>query len=135
MCFIGEPGKATHKDGHVIDLPFSNIPFAESRIDEDCMTGWDHYPQRIYLPDRGQSSAMEQNGWRVNEDALERLAEIVAAKVHTLPELGPNSSNEDVELAAEGLVSLIMDAVKVVGTKKRVTGKSAPWWTEECGQS
>ncbi|RAL67198.1 hypothetical protein DID88_007975 [Monilinia fructigena] len=38
MDFIGEVGIPTHRAGHVIDLTFSNIPFAETvvRRDMDC---------------------------------------------------------------------------------------------------
>ena len=46
MSYIGQPGEATHQQGRVIDLPFSNLPFAESRVAMELACGSDHYPSK-----------------------------------------------------------------------------------------
>jgi hypothetical protein len=43
MSYIGEPGEATHQAGHVLDLTFSNIPFATTEVVEDLYCGSDHF--------------------------------------------------------------------------------------------
>ncbi|KAG0155490.1 hypothetical protein PDIDSM_1067 [Penicillium digitatum] len=35
LDFIGEPGVPTHQAGHVLDLTFSNIPYASTVVRED----------------------------------------------------------------------------------------------------
>ncbi|KAG0155025.1 hypothetical protein PDIDSM_598 [Penicillium digitatum] len=42
LDFIGEPGVPTHQAGHVLDLTFSNIPYASTVVREDLATGSDH---------------------------------------------------------------------------------------------
>ncbi|KAF1923236.1 uncharacterized protein M421DRAFT_407312 [Didymella exigua CBS 183.55] len=42
MDYIGVPGQPTHCAGHVIDLTFSNVPFAHSAVDADMHSGLDH---------------------------------------------------------------------------------------------
>ena len=42
MDFIGVPGQPTPYAGHVIDLTFSNVPFAQSAVDASIHSGSDH---------------------------------------------------------------------------------------------
>jgi hypothetical protein len=42
MDYIGNPGEATHDAGHVLDLSFSNIPFATTSIRTDIHCASDH---------------------------------------------------------------------------------------------
>jgi hypothetical protein len=53
MDFIGTPGAATHNLGHVLDLTFSNVPFAQSTIRADMQSGSDHQTQVTIIPGRG----------------------------------------------------------------------------------
>jgi hypothetical protein len=42
MDYIGVPGQPTHCAGHVLDLTFSNIPFAQSAVDASMHSGSDY---------------------------------------------------------------------------------------------
>ncbi|RAL60503.1 hypothetical protein DID88_000278 [Monilinia fructigena] len=53
MDFIGTPGEPTHNAGHVLDLTFSNIPFASTIVRKDMHTGSDHETLVTSLPNRG----------------------------------------------------------------------------------
>ena len=41
LDYIGVPGQPTHRADHVIDLTFSNIPFAQSAVDANMHSGSD----------------------------------------------------------------------------------------------
>ena len=41
MDFIGTPGAPTQRAGHVLDLTFSNVPFAQTTIRTDMHSGSD----------------------------------------------------------------------------------------------
>jgi hypothetical protein len=47
MDYIGVPEQPTHCAGHVLDLTFSNIPFAQSAVDA---SGSDHETIVISVP-------------------------------------------------------------------------------------
>jgi Endonuclease-reverse transcriptase len=42
MDFIGTPGAPTQRAGHVLDLTFSNVPFAQTTIQTNMHSGLDH---------------------------------------------------------------------------------------------
>jgi hypothetical protein len=42
MYYIGVPGQATHRAGHVIDLTFSNVLFAQSAVDASMHSRLDY---------------------------------------------------------------------------------------------
>ena len=50
MDFIGTPGEPTQRAGHVLDLTFSNIPFAQSTIRPDMHSSLDHKTQVTTIP-------------------------------------------------------------------------------------
>ncbi|KAG0157823.1 hypothetical protein PDIDSM_5333 [Penicillium digitatum] len=54
LDFIGEPGVPTHQAGHVLDLTFSNIPYASTVVREDLATGSDHESLVTRIPGRGR---------------------------------------------------------------------------------
>jgi hypothetical protein len=132
--FIGRPGEATHREGHTLDLAFSNVPFAESRVDKELDAGSDHYPILITIPGRGQE-ALEQVRWRVPENKLESFAELVGIGTARLPKLDKIKNTEQLEAAVDALTEIIEMAIGAVGEQDRTTGKSAPWWSEECHQA
>ncbi|KAG0153125.1 hypothetical protein PDIDSM_4975, partial [Penicillium digitatum] len=47
LDFIGEPGVPTHQAGHVLDLTFSNIPYASTVVREDLATGLTMSPSSL----------------------------------------------------------------------------------------
>lgn len=50
MDYIGVPGQPTHQAGHVIDVTFSNAPFAQSAVDVSMQSGSDHETLVIFVP-------------------------------------------------------------------------------------
>ncbi|KAG0157411.1 hypothetical protein PDIDSM_4596 [Penicillium digitatum] len=54
LDFIGERGVPTHQAGHVLDLTFSNIPYASTVVREDLATGSDHESLVTRIPGRGR---------------------------------------------------------------------------------
>lgn len=133
-AFIGQLGKPTHRDGHVIDLPFSNIPFAESDIAEDLGSGSDHLPLRIVLPGRGREPREERiRGWRVTPRDQDRLKDLAMLGARNLPQ--QEQSPEGIESAAAALSSMLQDCVHTIGRPRRRDGRTAPWWTDEVRQA
>lgn len=53
MDFIGEPGVPTQRCGHVLDLTFSNILWAQTTVRADMHCGSDHETQVTIVPGRG----------------------------------------------------------------------------------
>jgi hypothetical protein len=76
MSFIGEPGEATHQAGHVIDLTFSNIPFATTEVAEDLHCGSDHFTLLTTIPARGRQP-LDQFHYRVPTRRLHQFNALV----------------------------------------------------------
>ncbi|ELQ38176.1 hypothetical protein OOU_Y34scaffold00551g2 [Pyricularia oryzae Y34] len=55
MEFTGEIGVPTHRAGGVLDMVFSNIPFAITRVAEELHTGSDHQTLKTNLPTKGNA--------------------------------------------------------------------------------
>jgi hypothetical protein len=69
MDFIGEVGTATQRCGHVLDLTFSNVPWAQTTVRADMHCGSDHETLVTTLPGRGEAP-LRQCHYRVNEGSL-----------------------------------------------------------------
>jgi hypothetical protein len=50
MDYIGVPEQPTHCAGHILDLTFSNIPFAQSAVDASMHSGSYHEAIVISVP-------------------------------------------------------------------------------------
>ncbi|KAF2744345.1 hypothetical protein M011DRAFT_408683, partial [Sporormia fimetaria CBS 119925] len=75
--YIGEPGQATHRAGHVLDLSFSNIPFAQTVVVQDMNCGSDHETLVTSIP--CNSMHTERRGhFTVPPSALERFNNLVS---------------------------------------------------------
>jgi hypothetical protein len=83
MDFIGTPSAATHRAGHVLDLTFSNIPFAQTTIRTNMHSGSDHETQVTIIPSRG-NIPFEQFHFRVPESELDKFAGLVKNNVANL---------------------------------------------------
>jgi hypothetical protein len=66
MDYIGNPGEATHDAGYVLDLSFSNIPFATTSIRTNMYYASDHKVQVTVIPGRGKV-LLEQVHYRIPE--------------------------------------------------------------------
>ncbi|RAL60867.1 hypothetical protein DID88_010191 [Monilinia fructigena] len=106
MDFIGEVGVPTHRAGHVIDLTFSNIPFAETVVRRDMDCGSDHFTQVTTIPGR-ESGA------------------------YWLPKVMNIASDAELETATEQLTDLFQRAIRTAGRPATDRARSAPWWDSE----
>ncbi|KAJ5545469.1 RNA-directed DNA polymerase from transposon X-element [Penicillium sp. DV-2018c] len=130
MSYIGEPGVPTHQGGHVLDLTFTNIPFATTEVRDDLHTGSDHETLVTTIPGRN-NSPLEQTNYRVAEKDLPKFASLVAGGIHAFPSPHDLDTN-GVERYAERLSSMIGLAIQTAGTKTRTHGRSVPWWNAKC---
>ncbi|RAL62925.1 hypothetical protein DID88_004766 [Monilinia fructigena] len=131
--FIGDPGEPTHRAGHTIDLTFSNIPFAETKVRHDLDSGSDHFTLVTLIPGRGQQTNAN-TGYRVAEDSLERFAHIINSGVPLLPRPASAQGPGDLDDIARLLTILFQNAIKAVGKKAQNAARSAPWWTPACAE-
>ena len=131
MDYIGEAGVATHKAGHVIDLTFSNIPFAKTEVRSDMHCGSDHEALVTLLPGRGQSR-QEQLHYRIPEANLPRFAGLVEIGMAQVPNLQNAIHTSQVENCVLAITTVLKDAIRISGKASRSKGRSAPWWTDKC---
>ena len=76
MDFIGIPGDSMQRAGHVLDLTFSNIPFAQSMVRSDMHSGSDYVTQVTCILGRGKAP-LEQFHYRIPKADLPKFAELV----------------------------------------------------------
>jgi hypothetical protein len=76
MDFISELGQATHQVGHILDLTFSNIPFAKTTVYDSLHCRLDHNTLVTTLLARG-NAALEQYHYRILEAKLPKFAGLV----------------------------------------------------------
>ncbi|KAI1522808.1 hypothetical protein PtrSN002B_011559, partial [Pyrenophora tritici-repentis] len=86
MDYIGVPGQPTHCAGHVLDLTFSNIPFAQSAVDASMHSGSDHETIVTSVPITTPGTPhLEQYHYRVPEASLPKFAGLVEMGVQNIP--------------------------------------------------
>ncbi|RAL61325.1 hypothetical protein DID88_009461 [Monilinia fructigena] len=130
MDFIGEVGVPTHRAGHVIDLTFSNIPFAETVVRRDMDCGSDHFTQVTTIPGRG-TPPNKRVGYRVTEDGLYTFASLIESGAYWLPKVMNIASDAELETATEQLTDLFQRAIRTAGRPATDRARSAPWWDSE----
>jgi len=101
MDFISTPGEPTQRSGHVLDLTFSNIPFAQSTVRPDMHSGSDHETLTI-IPDRGTVH-------RLTED-LSNQASIAGESPTTHIEVNLVRSRSERVDAAEFAIEVLVNA-------------------------
>src|SRR5438045_5339600 len=111
--FIGELGKATQWSGHVLDLTFSNIPFAQSGIHYDMQSGSDHETQVTMIPGHG-SIPLEQVHYRVPEAELGRLARLVGNGIARLTNPWEIANIAQIYNFTEALAGVLTSSIQVV---------------------
>ena len=131
MDYIGQPGKPTHRAGHVIDLTFSNIPFARTEVQDDLHSGSDHNVLITTVPGRGVTP-LEQVHNRIPEDRLPMLAGLIQLGMEGIPRV--INTAEQIEQSIQRLTTIFAEAIATAGKPDRGAGRSAPWWTPECKQ-
>ncbi|KAJ5032219.1 uncharacterized protein L3040_008828 [Drepanopeziza brunnea f. sp. 'multigermtubi'] len=131
MDYIGLPGDPTHKAGHVLDLTFSNISFAQTTIRPDLHSGSDHETQVTTILSRGVVP-LERFQYRVPDQDLEKFASLVALGVDQLPDPWTIHSTEELDQLAISLATAFNSALEVAGQPAREGLTAAPWWTANC---
>ena len=131
MDFIGELGEATQWSGHVLDLTFSNIPFAQSGICYDMQSGSDHETQVTMIPGHG-SIPLEQVHYRVPEAELGKLARLVGNDIARLTNPWEITNIAQIDNFMEALAGVFTSAIQVVGKPNQGGGTPASWWMPEC---
>jgi hypothetical protein len=134
MDYIGAPGAATHNAEYVLDLTFSNVPFATTQIREDLHSGSDHETQVTTLLGRGRVP-LDQFHYRVPEEELSKLAGIVKSGVAILPDPATLGTQEQIDEYIRLITECFQSALKIVGRPDRGSGIPAPWWTTECNDA
>lgn len=131
MEFIGKPGAPTHQAGHVIDLTFSNVPFASTAVRNDLYSASDHYTQVTTVPNHVRKPE-ETLRRTVHEDDLEKFEGLVQNGMAQLPNSWTLTSSGQIDDYATALSDVFQTAISTAGRKANEKGHSAPWWTEEC---
>lgn len=131
MEFTGEIGAPTHAGGGVLDLVFSNIPFASTHISAELTTGSDHETLVTSLCLKGQGKP-EAVHYTVRDSQLEAFSELVGVGLATLPCPTQCQSGEDLDRWVEDFTTMWQRALQARGTPASKRGRSAPWWTKEC---
>jgi ribonuclease HI len=134
MDFIGAPGEPTQRAGHVLDLTFSNIPFAQTTVRLDMHSGSDHETQVTLIPGRG-SVPLEQFHYRVPDTELGKFAGLVRNGIARLPDPRLITDTEHIDGYTEALSEVLGSSVQTVGKPDRGGGNPAPWWTPECQEA
>jgi len=130
MDFIGTPGGVTQDAGHVLDLTFSNIPFASSEVKEDMHSGSDHETQVTTIPGRGYAP-LDQFHYRVPESELGKFSGLVKNGVTKLPDVWQLTNPDQIDSFAKALTEVFTAAIQTAGKPDRGGGSPAPWWTPE----
>jgi hypothetical protein len=76
MDFIREVGTLTQRSGHVLDLTFLNVLWAQTTVRANIHYGSDHKTQVTVLPGRGEIP-VRQHYYRVTEANLGRFTGLV----------------------------------------------------------
>ena len=134
MDFIGEPGVPTQRAGHVLDLTFSNIPFARTIVRSDLHSGSDHETQVTTIPGRG-NVPLDQFNYRIPEENLGKFAALVEIGMSRLSPLNNLQARKDIDDYTKALTDMFDSAIKTAGKPDRGKGHAAPWWTDECQEA
>ncbi|RYC62831.1 hypothetical protein CHU98_g3375 [Xylaria longipes] len=98
--FIGEIGEPTHNQGHVLDLTFSNIPFANTERRRRLRKSSDHETLLTTIPGRGIEQ-LEQYHYRLRDDDVHTFVGLVATGTDQLPDTSALNTPEEIDRAAE----------------------------------
>lgn len=121
---------ALRQNNLTIDLAFSNVPLAETTVEDHLATSSDHYTLSTTLP-CSQPAPVPPSKFRINtEDDVKRFSDFIRLGTPSLPEFTEEQASLD--NAATCLIDLLHTAITTIGRPLRKAAKAAPWWTEEC---
>ncbi|KAL5592477.1 hypothetical protein FOBRF1_013503 [Fusarium oxysporum] len=134
LAFIGQIGVPTSRAEHVIDLTFSDIPFASARATDDLLVAKDHSAILITVPQQ-HIPRPPRTTISVPDGKLETFAGLVGLGVTELPYISTNAMPEEIDQHTEHILKALVAALDTAGTKSSSKGNNAPWWTEKCQQA
>ncbi|EDO03066.1 hypothetical protein SS1G_05545 [Sclerotinia sclerotiorum 1980 UF-70] len=133
MEYLGTPGLATHARGHVLDLTFSNVPFAFTEVRDELHCSSDHVTQVTTLVNRGARDLV-QHHYRVRDSDLCQLNGLMANRLAHMKGLDIKTK-EQIDQCVYELTDALEDSIRIAGRLDRKTGRASPWWTEKCAEA
>lgn len=134
MDYTGDPGVATHNEGHVLDLVFSNIPFTYTSICPELHCGSDHQTQVTLVPSYGEVP-FSKPVYRVTEADLGKFAGIVDIGFQELQSPWNMHTTDELETFATAVREVFQVAIEKGGRSSKANTRGAGWWTDECKQA
>jgi len=134
MDFIGDPGVPTHIAGNVLDLTFSNLPFAKTIVRDDLHSTSDHKTQVTTIRGRG-NVPLEQIHHKIPESALPEFATLVHTGVARLPNPRSLTTPDQVDEFVTQFAAVMDSAIQTAGKVDTGQGHGAYWWTAECQEA
>jgi ribonuclease HI len=133
MEYTGTPGEPTHRAGHVLDLVFSNVAHAETRVRSELHSGSDHETLVTIIPTRG-TAPVRRDKYVVGPEKEDRFADLFAH--YSLSLRGPDTITVGDRAAMDRWVEAFdqawEDSLQGAGSPASGRGRTAPWWTEGC---
>jgi hypothetical protein len=111
--YIENPGEVTHDAGHVLDLSFSNIPFATTSIRTNIHCASDHKVQVTVIPGR-EKVLLEQAHYRILEAELSTFLALVQASVALLLKTDNLFTPKELDKLVAQLATALGSAIKTV---------------------
>lgn len=126
MDYIGEPGEMTHCDGYVIDLSFTNIPFAELGVRKDLHCGSNHDTIVTAIPERGAEAATQARH-TVADAHLETFGKQIHVGLAALGDPWGIGDARGLDEYVKGMEVLFASVIATAGKLAYDAGRSAPW--------
>jgi hypothetical protein len=118
-------GEATHNVGHVLDLSFSNLPFATTRVCLNIDSGANYRTLLTTIP-QIQKITNAYPGIKITDEKLPDFTKFVKSYAQKLPTIGLALNDTRIEEAARALRQILTEAIETVGKRKSQNGKAAP---------
>jgi hypothetical protein len=125
--YIGEPGQPRHCAGRVINLTFSDVPFAQPAVDASMHSGSDHESIVTSVPASTLGTPhLDQYHYRVPEAGLPKFTGLVEIGVRSIPD--PLAAQDAVQLdnCVTLLTQTVQHFVQTAGKPDRKEERAAP---------
>jgi hypothetical protein len=127
MDYISIPRQLTHQAGHVIDLTFSNVPFAQSAVDASMHSGSDHETIVTSIPTSALgTSHQDQYYYRVPETSLPKFTGLVEIGVQSIPDPLAVQDTTQLDQCVTLLTETIQHSIQTAGKPNYKEGRAAP---------
>jgi hypothetical protein len=117
MDFTGEPGQPPHRARHVLDVAFSNIPFATTTVRDDMHSGSDQSTLVTIIAARG-SPSLDQFHYRVPEAHLHRFAALVELNIQGIPSPSQAQDSAQLDHCVSALSAALTNVIETAGSQQ-----------------